>query len=175
MRKHKDLEGLAVVDVSGGRKLGAVSDLVISPDDGRIVAITLRGGLFGGGGSYVAAGDVRSIGPDALTVEGDQVLRPESEMPDELRKARDASQSLTGKKVVTENGTLLGTVSDYLVDESTLRVTGLTIGGGLLSGADALAADRVVSVGPDALVVTDPDVEHSHASGEGRRPPWSEG
>jgi uncharacterized protein YrrD len=175
MRKRKDLEGLAVVDVSGGRKLGAVSDFVISPSDGRVLAITLRGGLFGGGGSYVAAGDVRSIGPDALTVEGDQVVRPESEMPDDLREARDASKSLAGKKVVTENGTLLGTVSDYLVDESALRVTGLTIGGGLLSGEDALAADRVVSVGPDALIVTDPEGEHRDAAAADRRSPWSGG
>jgi uncharacterized protein YrrD len=173
MRKRKDLEGLAVVDVSGGRKLGAVSDLVISSDDGRVLAITLRGGLFGGGGSYVAAEDVRSIGPDALTVKGDQAVRPESEMPDDLREARDASRKLPGKKVVTENGTLLGTVSDYVIDEATLRVTGLTIGGGLLSGEDALATDRVVSVGPDALIVTDPEVEHRDADAPERRSPWT--
>lgn len=175
MRKHKELQGLAVVDVTGGRKLGSVGDLVVSPDNGRIVALTLSGGMLGGGGSYVATEDVRAIGPDAVTVEGENVARPDSEMPEGIRAARDASRHLTGKKVVTENGTLLGTVSDYLVDESALRVTGLSLGGGLLSSEDALSADRIVSLGPDAIIVTDSEAEEQDPEAATRRSPWSDG
>lgn len=175
MRKRKELQGLAVLDVSGGKKVGTVGDLVVSPEDGRLMAITIGGGMLGGGGSFVAADDIRSIGADAITVEGENVARPESEMSDGLRTARDASRQLPGKKVVTENGTLLGTVHDVLVDESTLRVSGLTIGGGMLSTEDALAADRIVSVGPDALIVTDDATERGGAETEAseRPSPWA--
>lgn len=174
MRKRKELQGLAVVDVTGGKKLGAVGDLVVSPDTGRIVALTLNGGMLGGAGSYVPIEDVRAIGPDAVTVADENVARPDSEMPDGLRAARDASRALAGKKVVTENGSLLGTVSDYLVDESALRVTGLTLGGGLLSGEDALSADRIVSLGPDAIIATDSDTEQRNPEASARRAPWSD-
>ena len=174
MRKRKELQGLAVVDVTGGTKLGSIGDLVVSPDNGRIVALTLTGGMLSGSSSYVAIEDVHAIGPDAITVEGENAVRPDSEMPDGIRAARDASRHLVGKKVVTENGTLLGTVSDYLVDETAYRVTGLTLGGGLLSSEDALSADRIVSLGPDAIIATDSETEEQDPDGATRRAPWSD-
>lgn len=173
MRKRKELQGLAVVDVSGGRKLGSVRDLVVSPENGRIVALIVSGGMLGGAESWVSVDDVRAIGSDAVTVEAENVARPEAEMPDGIRAARDASRSLTGKKVVTANGTLVGTVSDYLVDDTEMRVTGLTIGGGLLSTEEGLAADRVLSVGPDAIIVTDADTDDQEPGRADRRAPWA--
>lgn len=171
MKKRKELQGLAVMDVSGGKKLGSIEDLVISPEDGRVLGLTLGGGgMLGGSRTFVSADDIRSIGADAVTVEGDNVARPESEMSEELSAARDASRSLVGKKVVTEGGSLLGTVSDYLVDESARRVSGLTVGGGMLSAEDAIAADRIVSLGPDAVIVSD---EAGDTDREGTHAPWA--
>jgi uncharacterized protein YrrD len=173
MRKRKDLEGLAVVDLAGGKKLGTLRDLVVSPDNGRVVALTMGGGFLGGDESYVTAADVRAVGPDAVTVESEHVARAASEMPEELRAAQEASRALHGKKVVTENGAFLGTVSDYLIDESAMRVTGLTIGGGLLSGEDAIAADRIVSLGPDAVIVTDAETGKHDPDAVERHAPWA--
>jgi uncharacterized protein YrrD len=174
MRKRKELQGLAIVDVSGGRKLGSVGDLVVSPENGRIVALTVSAGMFGGADSWVAAEDVRAIGADAVTVEAENVARPDAEMPHGTRAARDASRALIGKKVVTEHGTLLGAISDYFFDETAMRVTGLTIGGGLLSTEDGVAADRIVSVGPDAVIVTDPGAERRGPDAAADRPgPWA--
>lgn len=178
MRKHKELQGLSVVDVSEGRKLGSVRDLVISPDSGRILALLIGGGMLSNNGSWVAAEDVRAIGPDAITVERGDMARPDADMPDELRQARDASRGLIGTTVVTENGAVLGSVKDYLVDERLMRVAGLSIGGGLLSGEDALAADRVISVGPDAVMVASDESGDTATAGgetEGRRRPWAGG
>ena len=173
MRKRKELQGLAVMDVSGGKKLGSVGDLVVSPENGRVVALTMTGGMLSGSESWIAVEDVRAIGPDAVTVAGESVARPGREMPDGIRAARDASRHLAGKKVVTERGTLVGTISDYLVDEGAMRVTGLTVGGGLLSNVDSVAADRIVSVGPDAVIVTDAGEERRDATDADRRAPWA--
>jgi len=173
MRKAKELRGLAVVDVTGGKKLGAVDDLVVSPDDGTLLAVTVSGGMFSGAKSYVRAEDIRSIGADAVTVVGENVARREDEMTEAVREAHRSSRTLLGAKVVTEGGALLGTVSDYLIDEASRRVTGLTIGGGLLSGQDGLAADRIVSVGPDAVIVS--DESDDQAAAERRPRPWAAG
>jgi sporulation protein YlmC with PRC-barrel domain len=92
-------------------------------------------------------------------------------MPEEVGAARESSSALVGKKVVTEAGSLLGTIGDYFIDESARRVTGLVVGGGLLSAQDGLSADRILSVGPDAVIVTD---EGTEASGAGQpRSPWA--
>ena len=179
MRKRKELQNLAVVDVTGGKKLGSVGDLIVSPDDGSILGLTLSGGMLGKSTSFVAVDDVHAIGADAIMVQGEEAVRAESEMTDSIRAARDASAGLTGKKVVTENGALVGTVSDYLIDESALRVTGLTLGGGLLSSEEGIAADRVVSIGPDAIIVTDEageaTTEGGTEAGNRQRSPWASG
>jgi uncharacterized protein YrrD len=175
MRKRKDIQGLGVMDVTGGNRLGSVEDVVVSPDNGRILALTLAGGMLGGSHSFVGIDDVRTIGADAVTVTGDNVARRDTEMSEELRGAYDASRSLVGKKVVTESGTLVGTVSDFLIDESARRVTGLSVAGsGLLAAEDAISADRVVSVGPDAVIVTD-EADAAGAAAGGARSPWASG
>lgn len=169
MRKRKELQGLAVVDVGGGTKLGSVEDLIVSPDDGRILGFTLAGGMLGGRPrTFVDVADVHAIGTDAITVDGDNVARGKDELSDTMREARESNRSLVGNKVITENGTLVGTVSDYFVDEAGRRVTGLAIGGGLLSSADALSADRIRSVGPDAIVVSEEGADTDPG-------PWSAG
>lgn len=172
MRRRKELQGLGVMDVSGGKKLGSVEDLVVSPENGRVLALTMAGGMLGGSRSFVNIDDVRTIGADAITVSGDNVVRRDSEMSDELSTAREASRTFVGKKVVTESGTLLGTVNDYLVDESARRVTGMVIGNGLLSAEDAISADRVVSAGPDAVIVTDEGTGDT-TSDDAARSPWA--
>lgn len=172
MRKSKELHGLAVVDVKSGKKLGTVEELIISPDDGSVLAVAIGGGMFGGSRSFVDAADVRAIGADAITVNGDDVARREDDTSERIREAHSSTRNLVGNKVVTENGALLGTVSDYFIDEEARRVTGLTIGGGLLSGEDGLAADRIMSVGPDTVIVRDEDAakadEGGAATGWGR-------
>jgi len=170
MRTRKELHGIAVMDVSGGKKLGSVDDLVVAAENGRVLALTLSSGILGSG-TYVPIEDVRSIGPDAVTVDGENVVRRDAEMPEEVGAARESSSALVGKKVVTEAGSLLGTIGDYFIDESARRVTGLVVGGGLLSAQDGLSADRILSVGPDAVIVTD---EGTEASGAGQpRSPWA--
>jgi uncharacterized protein YrrD len=155
MRKVSELRGLAVVDVESGTKLGAVDELVVSPEDGRILAVVLKRGLMGGATSYVGASDVHAFGADAITVKGHDVARKEDAVDETIREAHRSTRALVGNKVVTESGALVGTVSDYFVDEESRRVTGIAIGGGLMSSEDAMAADRILSVGPDALIVSD--------------------
>lgn len=153
MRKSSDLRGLAVIDSGSGTKLGALDELIVSPDDGEVLAIVLGGGMFGGGKSYVEMTDVRAIGSDAITVEGDGVVKTEEAISERIRQALGSPSKLVGNKVVTRDGTFLGTVHDFFIEEQTRRVTGLTVGGGLLSSEDSLAADRIISVGPDAVIV----------------------
>jgi uncharacterized protein YrrD len=169
MRKAKELNGLAVVDIGAGTKIGSVDGPIINPADGRIMGLMLKGGGNSHGDGFVAARDIHAIGADAVTVSSGEVVRPREELDDSVRAAWESRDHIVGNKVVTESGSLIGTVSDYYVDEDAIRVAGLTIGGGLLSSEDAVAADRVMSVGPDAIVVRDEQAgrEDAAAGAEG--------
>jgi uncharacterized protein YrrD len=118
MRNAKDLQGLAIVDVEGGNKLGSADEIVVSPDDGRLLGFVMkRVGLFSPQERIIEMRDIRNIGPDAITVEGDEVAHASAAAQDDFQEARNGKRALTGKKVVTQDGTVIGSVSDYTIDE----------------------------------------------------------
>lgn len=158
MRTGKDLNGLAIIDVRDGKRLGQADEVVISPDDGKLLGFVMkRGGLFSSEEAIVEIDDVRAIGPDAITVEGDEVAHTLEASADAFREARSGERTLSGRKVVTQNGSVVGQVSDVVVNEEQRRVTALIVGGGMLEQGNALQADRIVSVGPDVIIVRDGD------------------
>lgn len=166
MRTTKELTGLAVIDVRDGKKLGRVDEVVISPDNGRLLGFVMKpGGLLGGSAeTIVEADDIRSIGVDAVTVEGEEVAHVSEAANEAFRAAREGDRVLVGRKVMTQDGTFVGQIRDVAVNEDARRVTALMVGGGLLERDDALSADRIVSVGPDVVVVRD---EHADAEEPG--------
>ena len=161
MRTSKDLAGLAIIDVRDGKKLGQVSETIVSPDDGRLLGFVIKsGGLLSRDESVVEIDDVRSIGADAVTVEGDELVHQADAATDAFREARGGDRTLIGRKVVSQGGSVVGQIADVVISEDERRVTGLVLGGGVFEKGDALSADRIVSVGPDVVVVTD---EHAAA------------
>jgi uncharacterized protein YrrD len=165
MRNAKDLQGLAIVDVKGGNKLGSADEIVVSPDNGRVLGFVMKSmGVLSPNERIVEMSDVRSIGPDAITVEGEEVAHTSGAAAEVFQQARSGKRTLNGKKVVTQDGTVVGTVTDYTIDEREARVTGLILGGGLFEKGDVIPADRIVSVGSDVVVVSEPGAE-SGASG----------
>jgi uncharacterized protein YrrD len=158
MRTSRELAGMAIVDVRDGKRLGKVDEVVVSPDDGRLLGFVIKaGGLFGGAETIVEIEDVRSIGHDAITVEGEEVAHTSEASTDAFRAARDGDRMLVGRKIVTQDGTLVGQVADVVINEDQRRVTALLVGGGLLERGDAFPAERIVSVGPDVVVVRGDD------------------
>lgn len=158
MRTGKDLAGLAIIDVRDGKKLGSADEVVVSPDDGRLLGFVMKqGGLFSSDESIVEIDDVRSIGVDAITVEGSEVAHSADASGEAFREAREGNRSLVGRKVVTQAGSVAGQVADIVINEDQRRVTAVLVGAGLLERDDAIPADRIVSVGPDVIIIRDDD------------------
>ena len=163
MRSGNELRGMSVVDVAGGNKLGQVGEVVISPDDLRVLGLVVKsGGLLSQQERIIEADDIRSIGKDAITVDGADAAHDRDTGGDELRQARSGQRRIIGAKAVTKSGTLVGTVSDFMVDENTRRVTALTLGTGPFSTSEAIPAERIASVGPDVIVVHDAATPDAH-------------
>jgi sporulation protein YlmC with PRC-barrel domain len=168
MRNAKDLHGLAIVDVANGRKLGSADEIVVSPDSGRLLGFVMKSlGVLSPNERIIEMSDVRAIGADAITVEGNEVGVTGDAAAADLREARASKRGLNGKKVVTQDGTVVGTISDYTIDEHEARVKALMLGGGLFEKGDAIPADRIVSVGEDVVVVSEPG---AGAGASGPRP-----
>jgi uncharacterized protein YrrD len=154
MRTASSIQNEPIVDVSNGTKLGVVDRLIISPDTGQLVGLVAKsGGLFDGKQRIVDNGDIRSIGADAVTIRNGDSVVPEEEAPQQIQDVLHDVRQFLGTRVVTQDGTSLGKIDDVAIDEANRKLAALIVGKSLLSSGDAIPATRLVSVGPDVVVV----------------------
>ena len=155
MLSAKGLRGTPVIDVEAGTQLGTADLVLFSPQERRLLGFVMEnGGLLTKDRQVVRAEDVRAIGPDAITIEGAASVRQLDQADDPFREAVANGHRLFGMQVVTEGGRALGAVEDLFLDDSAKRVTSIGVKNGR-SSPDAVPIERLVSVGPDAVIVTD--------------------
>lgn len=155
VKTGKELSGLAVVTLTGGEKLGRVNDIVFDPNTGRITGFFVdRGGMFSKP-KFLPAGDVQSLGDDALTVASDKVLLDgPSALTGEL-----AAKTAESLPVLNPAGTVLGKIADIAVDTQSLTVPYFVLATGIigdtLHGKPHLPISAVQTVGADSVIVLD--------------------
>src|SRR4051812_37642772 len=115
MLRARSLHGRPVVDLTAARKLGTIDDVLLDPNGGQVAGFLVSDGHgLGGQRHWVLSGEqLYAIGNDVITVEGG----PEGAGDGgDLRNFPRLSK-LIGHKLVTQSGTVLGAISDVLLDE----------------------------------------------------------
>jgi uncharacterized protein YrrD len=124
-----DLKDRAVVSIGQAEKIGRVEDVILDLAEGLVAGFHVRTGLLGGG-KILSARDIHEIGADAITVADRAAL--EGHSPD--KPALDSlptSAGLIGAKVVSDQGTLLGTLANIALDPAGLRILCYELSGNL--------------------------------------------
>ncbi len=123
LMRTSEIAALPVVTIAGD-DIAQVKDVVFSADGGAVVGFTLagRGLLSGPLKDALAWGNVRGLGPDAVVVDGPELLEPVDGV---LAAARSTGVStgsggnVLGDRVLTDSGTDLGKVSDVVIEYDT--------------------------------------------------------
>jgi len=129
------IRGLPVVTVGGGEDVAEVRDVIYSPEEGRLVGVTLnkRGFLAGRSRDALPAEAIHAIGQNAVMVLDESSLVAPQDAPDDVGRPA-TERNVIGDDVLTEGGTSLGKVTDLvLLVGSTGEVVGYQIdkdGGG---------------------------------------------
>jgi uncharacterized protein YrrD len=128
--KFSELKGTQIISLADGRELGTVDDILIDLDHHQVRGLRVKtGGLFSGHEAVLLT-DVKAIGPDAVTVEDASKLNAESKFSQLADCAgRDA---IINSRIITEQGTVLGTVADVDVDFESGAITSYVLASGLL-------------------------------------------
>ncbi len=133
MIRAKELGGRAVVDVDAAEKLGRIDRIVLDPESRRVAGFVIaRGsGIFNNDKDILlSASCVHAVGPDAVTVR-----RTSTSDSDAALSGLPRVSDITGRKVVSDTGKLLGTVDDVLIDESDGRIVGYALDEGSFDGS----------------------------------------
>lgn len=147
------LIGHPLVDISEGRKIGEVRDVLLDRQRRFIQAFSTKGGLLHGP-IYVPALKA-TIGVDAVTFQPGALEGQDTSWLDRLPKASE----IIGMRVLTDTGKLIGTVDNLRLDPNNNAVLALEVKPehtGLLhrlgSGRRLMPATGVISYGPDTIV-----------------------
>lgn len=147
-----------LIQVNTGTIIGHVEDLLLDPEQDRIVAlITTTGGWLREAEiipweELVAIGDVLLIRPD---------VRPVSVAKrDDYKALMDRKLHVSGTTVVDTKGEKVGTVKELIIDAHG-RLEGFMVSQGLFSGKEFIAARNVEGIGSDALVIKPSDLREA--------------
>lgn len=153
MKSSQEILGLPVLSIEEGKQIGIVKDLVLNPERGTLDFVLVEDGKWYFGLNSIPFKEVQGIGEYALTVEGRSslsVITECAEAVDLLRK----NLRLPGLKVLSKKGRLVGSVSEYFIDENTGEIMGcqlIPVGSGETSGI--IHRKSILTYGSDYLIV----------------------
>jgi len=134
----------AVVNTATATRVARVDGFVVLPGPARVALLRL--GKVSGACTLLAWDDVQGFGPDAVTVASDAVLRPARDQLEQ--RAENNDLEILGKRVLSEQGTELGTVTDVDFDPETGAVTLL------ITKTETISGQRLIGLGGYAAVVS---------------------
>jgi uncharacterized protein YrrD len=160
----KDLRGMSLLAVDTGAKLGEIRDAIIQPAEGRVMGVVVR-----------TPDDVELrlrtsdiiIGQDAVMTSREN-FEHAGDRAVEMAGGVRALEEVIGSNVVTENGDLLGRISDIYIrvdkPQAVYRVTESRIQK-LFGGGFFLPGDVARSYAPDgSRMIVPADTEERYAS-----------
>ena len=156
MRKSKKFIGMPVISLAEGQQLGTVKGLVVDPVQQKVAALIIEQKSWFSEQKFAPYGKVRSVGTDAITIDQSAVVEKGSSLPDILKLYKEKA-NIVGYKVLVENGSQLGVVDEYFVDDLSGQIVGLELSGNFFNsfimGKTFLDIGYVKTIGKE-LVVT---------------------
>ena len=121
------LLGCPVLSLHVGGRIASVSELIIDPDDLKIIACRVTGLLVGKEvGEILPMDSVREFSRLGMIVDSaDEFVEPDEII--RIKKILDLNFHLIGLKVESKQGARLGKVCDFTVEPSTWQVQQLII------------------------------------------------
>ncbi|MGV8910809.1 MAG: PRC-barrel domain-containing protein [Propionicimonas sp.] len=115
--RTSEVSGRPVVTVVG-EDVAQIKDVVYAAAGGAVGGFTLAGrGLFSGPLKQALAwSSVMALGPDAVIIRDEAVLTATAEVLDASAASGGSGGNVLGSEVLTDTGTLLGVVSDVILD-----------------------------------------------------------
>lgn len=163
MRKSKKFIGMPVISLAEGQQLGTVKGLVVDPVQQKVAALIIEQKGWFSEQKFAPYGKVRSVGTDAITIDQSTMVEKGSSLPDILKLYKEKA-AIIGYKVLVENGSQLGVVDEYFIDDLTGEIVGLELSGNffnsLIMGKSFLDISYVKTIGKE-LVVTSAEAINS--------------
>lgn len=156
MHRAKQLIGLPVIDLTSGKRLATVQSALVDLAGGEVVALVVQKGGWLKDGRALRILDLHAIGEDAITVSDPEPWVAVSKITDG-RSELVPVDKLRDRQVLTEDGRLLGTLEDVIIDTPTGTIREYVLSDGiiqdLLNGRVSIPVPEQAVVGDESIIV----------------------
>jgi uncharacterized protein YrrD len=149
IKKSSELVGVLVISIKEGKEVGKVKEILIDPLKGKIIGMVLEGEKWYQEARVITSEAIRSLGEYAITIDSISSVSKVSSNP-EIMNLLDKKIEEKTRKVITESGKLVGTVSEYFIDIQTQEIVAHELASDYI-----IPASAVLTVGEDVLVVSE--------------------
>lgn len=157
MLHQSEIHKLSVLDISTGKILGVVRQIIFDPEGKRLAGVGFSTWTWGTR-RYIHREDIRGIGDHAVTIISGEVAKPLTAHA-ELMQLTKNNIPFLGSQVITAGGKFLGIVEDYILDPIHYNLTEILLSDSLfqdiLKGFGRVPVHCIVAIGRDAVVVQD--------------------
>lgn len=154
MRTAGQIYGLAVVIEGTGDRVGRIQDVLFEPS-GQVSAFLIHPGGLLAKPQILPRLFVRTLGDDALLIEGGRVLEDAARDPAVENSIH--ARGLDNRPILDDAGKVIGKVDDIVLDEPNLAVTALVVGtstfNAMLHGKPRIPFAMVKTIGKDSVVI----------------------
>lgn len=158
MRKSKQFTSMPVISLEEGHQIGIIKGLVVDPGLKRVAALIIEQKGWFNDQKFIPYSNVHSVGEDAVTVKHGTMVQKGGNLPEIISLTKNKAK-VSGARILTESGTLLGEADDYYVNLATGEMIGVEFSGsfinGIFSGKAFLDINHVLTIGKDMIVCSD--------------------
>lgn len=156
MLKSKKFISMPIVSLEEGQQIGTVRGIIVNPFKRELAALIIDQKGWFKDQKIIPYTKVRSVGDHAITVEKSNSVEKATNLPEILKLIKE-NYELAGAKVVTENGSALGYVDEFLVDPSNGQITSIEVSGKFLNsffkGKASLSMEFTRTIGKEVVIV----------------------
>lgn len=163
MKKRSEILDLSVICIDEGIDFGKVKELIIDPEEGRVVYLIVDDGDWYLGAKLLQFGDILGIGRDAVTTQTIKNIK-EIREDDEVLGLVKKGIKIIGSKIYSQSGEYIGLVEEFYIDEKDGAIIKCILDGG---GAE-IASSSIITYGKTVIVVQD-DLQNNILKGSDKR------
>lgn len=151
MKASKEIKGLRIISIAEGTQIGVVKDLILNPQTGSLDFFIIDQPTDYFGAKVIPFSDIIGLGEFAVTIPNPQVIQDVSQ---NLGAQELLKQDVTviGTQVLTNKGSLIGEVQEYLVDEENGKISAcifVTSDG----NSKEVTAQDIITLGKELLII----------------------
>ena len=172
IRGHQII-GLKVYTLRQGKHVDKVEDVLFDPLTQKVAGFLVGPKRLLAESRAIPLTAVRHIGPDAVLVEDERSIRPDTELPARLAHLAKGSDQLVTSHIISQSGADLGYINDLVFDFPEGHIKSFVAAPKLSHNGQQptvyISPSDIQTIGPDATIVSNYEIAQPQSSNQPQR------